>query len=73
MRRKRKKSEDSERIVRNRPVKNHIEFASVLFVSPYSIWCMWKHKEELYIRESVLWLWTFVGSEAMVRHVIYIV
>lgn len=66
-------SEDSERIVRNLSTKNLIAYALVLFIPPYGIWRMWKHKEELYMRESALWLWTFVGTVTMVQYVIYIV
>ncbi|MBR3356671.1 MAG: hypothetical protein IKG46_02475 [Solobacterium sp.] len=65
-------SEDSKRIVQNLSTKNLIAYAIVLFLPPIGIWYIWKHREELYMRDSSLWLWTFVGCVILVQYVIYI-
>ncbi|MBR4446781.1 MAG: hypothetical protein IKS37_12905 [Solobacterium sp.] len=65
-------SEDSERIVKNLSTKNLMAYALAVLLPPVGVWYIWKHKEELYMRESTLWLWTFVAGVIFVQHIIYI-
>ena len=65
-------SEDSQRIVRNLSTKNLLAYALVVLIPVIGVWYIWKHQEELYMRQSALWLWTFVGGVIFVEHIIYI-
>lgn len=53
--------EDQERLVKSLSKKNMLSYALVIFLPPIGIWYIWTHKEELNMRTTSLYLWTFVG------------
>lgn len=53
--------EDQERLVQTLSKKNMLSYALVLFLPPIGIWYIWKHRQDLGLRDTALYLWTFVG------------
>ena len=60
--RRKTKSEDSERIVQTLSLRNIAAYFLVVFLPPIGIPYVWKKQNELYLRNSSLLLWTFVGG-----------
>ncbi len=53
--------EDQQRLVRSLSKKNMLTYALVIFLPPVGIYMIWKKKDELYLTNPSLYLWTFVG------------
>ena len=54
-------NEDSQRIVQTLSLRNIGAYFLVVFLPPIGIPYIWKKHEQLYLRNSSLLLWTFVG------------
>ncbi len=57
--------EDQQRLVRSLSKKNMLTYALVIFLPPVGIYMIWKKKEELYLNQPSVYLWTFVGIMVM--------
>lgn len=55
-------NEDSQRIVQTLSLRNICAYFLVVFLPPIGIPYIWKKHEQLYLRNSSLLLWTFVGG-----------
>lgn len=57
--------EDQQRLVRSLSKKNMLTYALVIFLPPIGIYMIWKKKDELYLNNPSVYLWTFVGVMVM--------
>lgn len=53
--------EDQQRLVRSLSKKNMLTYALVIFLPPIGIYMIWKKRDELYLNNPSVYLWTFVG------------
>lgn len=65
--------EDQQRLVQTLSKKNMLSYALVIFLPPVGIWWIWKKREELGLRETAVYLWTFVGIMVIFGWIKYIV
>lgn len=61
--------EDQKRIVNILRKENLIVYFMVLFLPPVGVWFVWTRREKLYLNNSSVYAWTFVGTVIFIGYI----